>query len=253
MAIRRRAIRLFLLPLLIAVVASACGRGQTLPIPRIAFLFDVSQSDRSSIDGVCMTAVHDALSYAAERYGTLTVETIDANPLADSGTPIDVNASVLSKFAGNPVLQAPMANRLEATATSQLQSIVSNPSTGRGTDMMAAFQLANRILSRPPIGNSPQTKYLIVCSDMMATVPPVDFYHLNVSSSEIVRLIGQLRASGEVPDWRGVQVYVVGADTTSGSGVGPARALGVQAFFEAYFQAAGARLVSYASTLPQFP
>ena len=225
------------------------------PVPRVVFLLDRSSSSRGGLaESGCVPAFDRVTGYVAQQFGTVTVETVDANPLRDSGTPIDVNFHSLRSIADNSAYLNSMSQKLRDTAHAQLVELTQSPVGSKGTDLMSAFVLADRVVSRPPLDpNTPERRIVVVCSDMLASTPPLEFYRLNLNAREIGKLIRELESLHQIPDWRGVDVYVVGAGSTSGSSVSTEKIRQVQAFFEAYFQATGAHLVSYAATLPSFP
>jgi hypothetical protein len=239
---------------MVLATLSGCEPSAEQVVPRVTFLLDRSQSAVGGLaQGPCVAAFDRVVAFAADTFGTVTVESIDGNPMQDSGTPVDVNFSVLGPVADNPVLRNPMENRLKSTAKAQLLSTEASAPAAKGTDILAAFDLADRIIRRPVLGAQPEAEFLVICSDMMSTAAPLEFYRTNLTKDRIASLIQELQAAGRIPDWSGVTVYVVGAGSTSGSSIDADQVRGVQAFFTAYFRAAGANLVSYSATLPAFP
>lgn len=239
------------------VFASGACSGSTgpTPIPRGTQIIDVSGSARDGIaTSVCIEAFDKMTAVVAPNMGTITVERISADPLSDGETIADVNYSrSLAPFADNPVYRDPLAARLTAGARTQVEEAIANAGASRGTDILSSFVLADRVLSRPPLGEAPEQRFLVICSDMMSTTPPLTFYRDPPSDAETERLIAQLQDQGSIPDWTGVDIYVVGAGVTTGNGGDSEKALRVQAFFTAFFEATGGNLVSYESTLPDFP
>lgn len=233
---------------------AACVTRSAPIVPRVAFLEDRSSSAGEALTaGACAPAFNRVLGFAADSFGTVTVETIDENPLRDSGTPVDVSFSPLRSVADNPVMRNPMQERLLSTARSQFDNVISEPPLAKGTDLLGALELAGRIFARPPISDGPEARYLVICSDMISTSDPLLFYRQDLNQADIDQLLSKLRAAGQVPDWHGVTVHVVGGGMTAGDSINADQARGVEAFWRAYFAATGAHVESYASTLPAFP
>jgi hypothetical protein len=240
---------------ILLTMLSACGhRSPQVPLTRDVFIPDLSPSDNGeAMQSICLAAFKRVAAHAAANQGTLTVETIDGNPLQDSRTPIDIRFTVPAQFEGNPAYADPIMEQLQASAADQMAKLLATPPHARGTDVLRAMELAGRVFARPSLAPGPGSKYLIVCSDMMNSIPPFNFYQLGLSDRQVSRLIDQLKATGWLPQLAGVRVYVVGAGGSTSGKITAAKNQSVESLWTRYFRAAGAELMSYAATLPSFP
>ncbi len=243
--------------LLAASMLVSCGDGDSAvaPVARIAFLADVSRSfDAEDPERICLAAFDRVLAHAAATRGTVSVELINATPLAASRTPIDIRFSVASEFENNPVYSEPLLQRQRAVGLDQLRVLYEAGPTERGTDVLGALELGERILSRPSLGIGPEQRYLVACGDMLGTEPPLDLYHQQLDEQQINQTIAQLQEAGELPTGlAGSKVYLVGAGQPAAGEMPAERLRGVEAFYRQFFQTASADLVTYSGTLPSFP
>jgi len=242
-----RIIRLALALLLLLLVA--CAKSTPTPAP-VVVLADVSGSAHSpEVQQGYRAAFTEALTYAAKTQGKLTVETVEANPLQHSGTPVAIDFALPASVRSNPVYAQPLLARRRETALRAMDQLLGRPPGAPGSDITSAVTLAARAFG----SSGAKGGWLIVCSDMIQSTGAVDFYDGPLGDADIERLITELRQRTELPDLGGVSVWVVGAGQDAGSEIEPERNRAIEHFWRAYFSASGARLVSYAATLATFP
>lgn len=250
---------LALLVALILGVMPGCNLGSApeppAPVPRTVFIPDVSLSAAgSTFTSICLDAFRRVLDHSATNRGTVSVEVIDGAPRTNSRTPVDLRFTVAEQFEGNPVYERPILNGQKATAMEQIEGILSSGPTTRGSDVIGAIALAERIFQRPALGSEPERKSLVICSDGFNTTAPINFYRLTPSLEDTEQLISQLRDEGRLPvELAGVHVYLVGAGQPTGGRVSADQARAVETFFRSYFKAVDAEVVMVGATLPSFP
>lgn len=110
------------------------------------------------------------------------------------------------------------------------------------TDIFGALLLAGQFFAD---GSKPATNMLVIFSDMREDTPELD-----LESARTVQPFGTLATRfGAIPNLGGVQIYVLGSD---GAGKSIAYWQSLAAFWQAYFQHAGADLREF-STLRELP
>lgn len=247
----RALVRILAIGLATSTVLVGCGPPAPA-VPEIVVLVDRSGSARSAeVQTAYLGAFARVTAYAAARAGTVVVETIEANPLQHSGTPVSVDFTLPASVRHNPVYASPLLSQRRATASAALEQVLGTPPGAPGSDLFSAMALATRVFERP--GGGSRQRLLIVCSDMLQSTNAYDFYSQPLDDAQSQRIIDELRGSGQLPDLGGVSVWVVGAGRDSVFEIASERNQGIERFFRLYFAAAGARLVTYSSTLAAFP
>jgi hypothetical protein len=222
-----------------------------VPTPQIVDLVDRSGSAYSAaVDEGYRETFGRVVAYAAHTHGSVVVETIDANPLQHSGTPISADFTLPRAIASNPVYAMPLLARRRTTAKAAMDQLLARPPGAPGTDVFAAMLLAQRVFESD---GPTRPRFLVVSSDMLQSTAAYDFYSRVLDDTDVERVIQELKASRQLPDLRGVSVWVVGAGQDAGNEISSSRNQAIERFFRRYFAAAGARVVSFAATLEAFP
>lgn len=171
-------------------------------------------------------------------------------PIGDhayTDTPVlDIALEAPSAFGANP-LQLTMRNRTVlrnalATVERRLEADRSSAHTEIIAAVMAA---ADRFNSEPTA-----TMILVIDStgyEQSSLVNMADV-HQQLDPRSVSLLIERIRRASELPQLSGVLVCFAGISSGKGGWAVERRILAIRAFWEAFFHAAGARLVSYGTT-----
>lgn len=212
----------------------------------VMVLFDVSASTgRDDLRGFYLDtfrAILERVDGVDDPGAVLGADVIDDNPLAHGRLPVNVTFEPCT----------PMDNRLACLeerrgatgrALEAAEAILDR--SRRGTDVVGGLALAELFFEAHPEGEH----LLVILSDM-----------LQVGRGIRLAAPGALRGGGQeeilsrlrVVELPGVRVYVAGAGA-SRADLPPARLELIEAFWRAYFERAGAEVVSFGPVLPRFP
>lgn len=139
-------------------------------------------------------------------------------------------------------------------ARQEADAPVRRPSLRPHTDLMNAFQLAEKVFNGESVRGASE-KILVIFSDMIEQTRRHDFSSENLTEARISQILDIERKAGRLPELRGVKVWVAGATAAgSGSGLPPEKIQRIQQFWLRYFKACSADLTKerYASTLLNF-
>jgi len=241
----------FLCSAIVAGLLGACGHAPR-PSVRYVFLQDKSESVwNAAFTDRCQAAFGQVAADAAATRGSLTVETVDQNPLVDSGTPVDVSFAPPASIADNPAYADPWLRALQSDAANKMAATLKSPPTASGTDLFDAMLLADRVFRRPA-SSSAAANTLVVCSDMLNVSAVANFNAFDFGSKADQALLEELAQDRLLPSWKdlNVRVLVVGGGTNTNGQTTASRLLEVQRFWTAYFRQVGTTLVGWNSTLP---
>lgn len=85
-------------------------------------------------------------------------------------------------------------------------------------------------------------KRLVIFSDMVEQTSDWDFSSCNWNDKEIERIIGELKASGRIPNLKGLKIWVAGAGRTASGDLNPKTSYGIQRFWLRFFKETGGSL-----------
>lgn len=117
--------------------------------------------------------------------------------------------------------------------------------SGAGTDIIGYLATIDHTYQGAPSGR----RCLLVLTDGGQTGSP-NLYRDPLGAADIDRYIADLDSQGRLPDLSGVDVWVVGVNLGQvATSVPDDRAAQIEAFWRAFFNAAGAHVMLYAATL----
>jgi hypothetical protein len=236
--------------LIAASLGTACSHPPS-PTPQIVTLIDRSGSaNGQAVAGRDVDAFTQLAAYAARSGGFVAAETIEANPLQHSATPVAVDFQLPKAVRDNPVYASPLRARRREVAMTAMRRLLRQPADSRGSDILSAIQVAARFFAE---GRRHSPQMLTICSDMIQSSAQYNFYDQPLDEGSIDCLVAQLRAEGQIPNLHDVVVYAVGVGEDAVNEIAPERNRQIERFWRTYFTAAGAQLASYAATLQAFP
>lgn len=134
-------------------------------------------------------------------------------------------------------------------AESRARALVSAPAERSGTAILDAIELAPRFFADHPESNEP---YVILFSDMIEESDRLTWRMVETAESRSAFIAAE-RESGRLPDLSGVGVYVAGIGPNPISTQAPQRTRAWRDFWYAYFEAAGAEVRSWGTSVGRFP
>ena len=160
----------------------------------------------------------------------------------------DMTFEAPSALGANP-LQLTLRNRalLHGLFTTIARRLERDHSRGRTEIIAATMAAADRFNADPEAA-----KILIIDStgyEQSSLVNMADV-HQQLDPRSISLLIASIRRANELPQLSGARVCIVGISSGEGGWAVERRVLAIRAFWEAFFHAAGAQLVSY-GTAPE--
>lgn len=236
------------------ITATGCLKAKPAP-PRAAvfLLFDISGS--TSAREVRQLYIRESNKIADALSGGEIVmgDVITHNTLATATIRINVQAPSYNAWKGNPLQFKKSLSVAKSTLRQQVASLVSTVSPEKRTDLMNAFQLADKILNGEKCGQA-GVRALILFSDMIEQSGRYDFSSDDLGDKRIAEIINSERGASRLPELRGVRVWVVGAGMSPRHGLDPDRINRIQSFWLQYFSACGADLPKshYAPALIDF-
>jgi hypothetical protein len=137
-------------------------------------------------------------------------DVITANSLATASYPINATFPAYSQWTDNPLTFKRKLKKEKEVVRRQVNKLLKTSRREPHTDLMNAFQLAAKVFNSEECANS-QHKVLVVFSDMTEQSKSYNFVRLKLAPKEIEKIIMKERQAGQLPDLRGVKVYVAGA------------------------------------------
>lgn len=238
----------------ILLLAAGCRRAQTAET--IFILFDVSGSTlgqranylrdfRKILD--CATRTVASGSRTDIR---LVADRISENPLAQSEFNINLRLRAQDQLGETAlVYQKRLKDALEATLKEAQTILGRPPGPATGTRIMESLRLAERVFATYKANH----KILVLFSDMIEQSNRYDFASMELAGKSGT-IIGEQRTADELPDLRGVRVYVIGAGAATSGGLRPERLGAISRFWQEYFGGTGADLPKerYGAALLQY-
>ena len=246
---------LFLFPFSLVVGASfvallsACGESSKNPSSATMVLFDLSKSTsgktvRNNYYDILQTIIDNT-------HGQFAVNIIDADPLAHSGLPINEYFPSYSVTSNRLTYDAQRKEMIK-NALRKGKHVLAYRAPRSGTAILDSLTLAQNYFNSYP---SVKSRYLVILSDMVEVSGRDKFTQRSLLPKYVARFLRKEKRDGELPDLRGVTVYLVGAGVKVGSDL-PSKAIQeVEKFWLRYFAASGANLTPnrYGPTLIRFP
>lgn len=228
----------------IALSAAACVGGDARPGKDVVVLFDLSLSTGSPEvrDAYCenFREVLSGVSHGDALAAGWIVESSVTQPTL----PVDTTFTAFDPETTNPLLEEAQRTTADSALAAARDSIHARTCRrlkegGRSvtsTDIITSLDLAADILAA---GEGTDDR-LVIMSDMLEDSERYQFDELDLGASQRSEILGRERERGRIPDLEGVSVCVVGAGERDTD-----RYYQVEEFWTAYFDSAGAELVSY--------
>jgi hypothetical protein len=236
-----RALVLVLAGLAVASCASSADPTRSTTV----VLFDVSNSTRTqSVRARYGETFAMVLGHLRDVGGVLGADVVDANPLAHGELPIN-EAFEPCTITDNSLDCRKALDEQEHRVLAASDAILANAS--RGTDVFGALTLAEQFFEAYPEAGE---RTLVLLSDMVQfangmRLPAVKAWN----GADVSSLLSQ----APTVELTGVRVYVVGAGATATGELTPVQIEGIERFWSAWFERAGARVVFYGANLARFP
>ena len=230
----------------------------------LVVLFDVSGSTSArAIRERYYNDLHDSILFTTNSGGAtvpalaggevIMGDVITENTLATASFPISQSFPVYDAWRTNPLQHTQAIKRATDLVCAKARHLVLNSRPSPRTDLMNAFQLADKVFNGSRCGKA-RDKILVVFSDMIEQSPSYDFTGERLTERRAEDIIQQERSAGRLPRLQGVKVWVAGATASAGEGLNAQKIHDIQAFWIRYFRACGADLTGdrYAATLINF-
>jgi len=120
------------------------------------------------------------------------------------------------------------------------------------TDLLNAFQAADRRVFNGPMCRHFPRKTLIVFSDMIEQSTRYNFATAELTPRRIQEIIEKERRERGLPNLKGIEVWIVGATAAVKGGMTEQRIYEIESFWRTYLRACGADLKSYGPRLLGF-
>lgn len=231
-----------------------CGsKGGQASSHAIFVLFDISGS--TTAKEIRQRYFNDFEKILKELQGgeLLMGDVITENTLATLSYPINELFPAYNPLMGNPLThKRKMRQAIERAKEKAKQLILQSPPAPK-TDLLNAFQAADKVFNGERCKGVPH-KVLIVFSDMIEQSGRYDFTGEEMTKNRIQEILETLRRQEQLPNLKGVKVWVAGATASVKGGLNPQKIYQIQDFWLAYFRACGADLTKerYAATLLNF-
>jgi hypothetical protein len=230
---------------------SACGGATAALKPRptsfvLAFL-DVSGTTKTVRNGYLKDA--NSVIDQLQAGDSLWADQITENTLATSRVPVQVNLPTFKILSQNQDEYDAQLKARKIQAHSDVQALL-NGDTSK-TAILDSLRLAQKLFHGSRAATASR-RVLVLFSDMLEDSDRYRFDHESLTVARIKQIIAREQADNRIADLKGVVVYVAGA--TADRSVDPSRIGRVQAFWQAYFLAAGAELADehYSASLLDF-
>ncbi len=224
----------------------------------IVTAFDVSAS-------TSMTAVRER--YFAE-FQTVLNDLVDKNDGISylAGYPITANTEATSTTRISQIFPAFTPSEInkddyarsvalaKADALSQARALMTGVRTATATDLLNAFLDAANVFNGAT-HQSATDKRLIIYSDMTQQAGADDFLREDLTKRKINQIIAAQREARQLPDLKGVKVWVAGATADPEGQIPPNKIAQIRQFWITFFQDCGAELTTerYGTTLQNYP
>lgn len=234
---------LLVLLLLAASLTSACASKQPatdLPVA-VAVLVDIS----GSATGLHQRYDSDFQRVLAALKGNerLVTFTIEAN---SSVSPMAFDMTFETSH-GNDYTRQVALKRQAKDASERFTGMLQTQRPSRpGSAIIDGIRHASDLLTKLP---AEQEKVVVILSDMIEQSEVADFSGLTPADG--AALVARLKQEGKLPALAGARVYVAGITDASGA-LPSSRVQAIRAFWESFFEAAGARLEWYGPSLTEF-
>jgi len=179
-------------------------------------------------------------------------DVITENTQATASFPINVSLPGRGVL-DNPMVHVESLEKARAGVRSQAMQLLLAGKPAPHTDLMNAFQLAEKVLTGDECAAA-KVKVLLIFSDMVEQSDRYNFCSEQLTPKRTNEIIAKERADGRLPDLKGVRAWVAGATAATSGGLSAGRIYQIQSFWLAYFKACGADLPKnhYAASLVNF-
>jgi len=169
---------------------------------------------------------------------TLWADAITESSLATARIPIRAEFPPYSAFASNEDDYPKQLSTQKAALRAKVEQWITTQKTPR-TTILDAMLLAQKVFLGEK-ARAASRRMLVIFSDMLEDDGQYRFDRMNLSPAVIQQILQREKAAGRVADLRGVTVYVAGA--TADKKLDRRKIQQVEAFWRAYFLAAGTEL-----------
>ena len=231
------------------VACQAVSSNEAWPSRVTMVLVDVSSSTKEGeIRDRYLEVFRDQILAATDGEGDdggiVGGDVIDENPLAHGSLPIDAEL----RPCGIHDVKIDCEDRLQAERQQAVEAMEALLEQGsKGTDVFGGLSLSEDYFAAYRTASE---RSLVIFSDMEQSARGFRFGRIEDWSERAIQ-----RLLDEVPPipLEGVRIYVAGAGRTAADRLSPEQIDGIERFWRAYFERAGAEVVSFGPSLPRFP
>jgi len=239
----------------LAAAGSLMGCGQKPPAAAVFVLFDLTGCIKdAAIQKRYEQGFTEMVAAVGQVKGGALVkgDKITHNTMATASYPITATFPAFGVMKAQADVEDEIKDATKALGE-QAKALLGEKPEQPNTDLMNAFQLADKVFNGEECSAAPQ-KLLVVFSDMIEQSGRYDFSGIPLDDEAVQKIIAKEREGMRLPKLDGVKVWVAGATASTGAGLSSDRILQIQSFWLAYFKACGADLTKerYAPTLLGF-
>lgn len=207
----------------------------------IFVLFDISGS--TAIQEIRQRYFDDFQKILAEVCGDelLIGDVITKNTLATSSYPINESFPVYNPFVDNTLTHKQKIQKAIESVKEKAKKLILKSSPAPRSDLLNAFQTADKIFNGERYKSSPH-KILVVFSDMIEQSHRYDFKAESLTQSRVQEIINTLKKQNQMPNLKGVKVWIAGATAGVKGGMSPQKIYEIENFWLRYFESCGADL-----------
>ena len=213
--------------------------------PVIAILAGTTAGDQSSQ----IAAQRAEAAGRVTKSGFETEARLLVDVIGEGNSPGDLAVNTqLNSEGANTLARENAADCKSTGVTKSIDRLQRHPSPGPVNVLDALRRLDGHLA-----GLTSQRVSVVLMSNMLNATPNLALDKPATLQRDPASLINDVERAGLLPDCRSWDVYVIGAGATKGGGIDDAQKARLQAFWTAFFDRCGGRIVAYDSALTQFP
>jgi len=219
----------------------------------VLVLFDISGSTGSkSVRAQYLKDFQTVVSQLSAG-DTIIGEVITDNTLARARLPIQETLPVFNAFRDNKITYDESAKKTVEHIHAQAKETIEKTNPVAKTDLMNAFQFADKILNGEEYAKTNE-KILVIFSDMIEQSDHYNFADIKLADTQDMKIINAEKSAGRLPRLTGVKVWIAGATNMPTPLITSDKIQEIEAFWQKYFEVCGAELPKehYASVLLGF-
>ena len=229
--------------------SSAASARATQPVT-LVFVAEDRRSRAPEIRAQYEKDLGQVVHTAVQRESLLIGDLIEPNTIRADRVAFQVDFTPPANLAGNTLYRRAWERKRAQEATAKAHdALYSQEFAYDAQSILGALVVGSRIFHAHQQAAS---KALVLFSPMIDT-QAASLLDDDFRSSRVEATVARLKTQGYVPDLANVQVAVAGAGLSPTGEEPQTEALGWQAFWQAIFDATGARLVNYAGNLQAVP